>query len=185
MKQNLGELRETGNNVYTDRHGRTLVINRKEKCAYVIDKAHDRLFFILSNRLSIAAIIAILIGTRQPLLGLIAGIAVYGIIYAYYHMYFLKKLEVIEDIDLPEKSTIMDRAMRLSKNRNLAIGSLSRLISVLSIVNMFQTVKDWDAVLSFKDMNQVSIALLSVGMSVFFVFVGSIAFTAYFKKGKE
>lgn len=185
MKQNLGELKETGNNVYTDRHGRTLVVSRKEKCAYVIDKDNDRLFFIISNRLSIAAIIAIFIGTRQPLLGLVAGLAVYGIIYAYYRMYFLKRLEVIEDIDLPEKSTILDRAMRQSKNRNLIIGLLSRLISVLSIVNMMQTVKDWDAVLSSKDMNQVSVALMSVGMSVFFVFVGSIAFTAYAKQRKE
>lgn len=185
MKQNLGELQETGNNLYTDRHGRTLVVDRKEKCAYVIDKSHDRLFFIISNRLSIAAIIGIFIGTSQPLLGLIAGVAVYGILYAYYRLYFLKKLEVIEDIDLPEKSTILERAMLQSKNRNLAIGILSRLISVLSIINMFQTVKDWNAVLSFKDLNQTSIAALSVGMSVFFVFVGSIAFIAYAKQRKE
>ena len=116
---------------------------------------------------------------------MIAGLAVYGILYAYYRLYFLKKLEVIEDIDLPEKSTILDRAMLQSKNRNLVIGILGRLISVLSIINMFQTVKDWDAVLAFKDLNQASIAILSVGMSVFFVFVGSIAFTAYAKQRKE
>ena len=185
MKQNLGELRETGNNVYTDRHGRTLVVNRKDKCAYVVDKEHERLFSVLSNRMSLAAIVGVFIGLKNPILGLISGVAVYAGVYAFYHMHFLKKLEVIDNIDLPEKSTILDRAMMQSRNRNLIIGLLGLVISVLSIVNMFQTIDDWEAVFSFRDVNQSMLALLSVGMCIFFIYVGAVAFMAYVKQRKE
>ena len=37
-EKNLGELKNIGFQTYEDRHGRTLVVNRKEKLAYVITK---------------------------------------------------------------------------------------------------------------------------------------------------
>ena len=49
-EKNLGELTNAGINRYVDRHGRTLLVNRKKKIAYIIDKNAQRKEVIFSKK---------------------------------------------------------------------------------------------------------------------------------------
>ena len=72
-EKNLGELTNAGINRYVDRHGRTLLVNRKKKIAYVIDKNAQRKDVIFSNRYILAVVVAVLVGTKNVYLGIGLG----------------------------------------------------------------------------------------------------------------
>ena len=183
-EKNLGELKNAGINRYVDRHGRTLLVNRKKKIAYIIDKNARRKDVIFSNRLVLAIIVGVFAGSKNVALGIGLGIAVAIILEIAYHQYYLKSLQTIELEDLPEGFSFMNNAIKQSKFSNISLAVLGIAIPVLLAVNAVQTVKDWQAVLSLKDINGLILVIASVRFGLFTIFVGYNGLTAYLAKRK-
>ena len=162
-EKNLGELTNIGFQTYKDRHGRTLVVNRKEKAAYVVTKDEERRLFLFSNRYIIGTVVAILIGSWiNYTVGVIRGVVIAVGLELVYRLIYLKSLPKIELDELPRKYSMVSNAMKQPQEKNMIIGGLGILIPILLVINGFQTVKDRNAVWSFENKND----LMLVGASV-------------------
>ena len=184
-EKNLGELTNAGINRYVDRHGRTLLVNRKKKMAYIIDKNAQKKEVIFSNRYILAIVVGILVGTKNVYLGVGLGVVIAVVLEVAYHMYYLKSLNTIELDELPEKFSFVNNAMKQTPGRNLSVGVIGLAIPVLLVINAIQTVKDWQAVLTFKDINNSFLVITSIAMGGFAGFIGYVCLNAYFAQRKE
>ena len=183
-EKNLGELTNAGINRYVDRHGRTLLVNRKKKIAYVIDKNAQRKDVIFSNRYILAVVIAVLVGTKNVYLGIGLGAVIAIVLEAAYRLYFLKSLSTIELEELPERFSFVNNALKQTPGRNLSVGIIGIAIPILLVINAFQTVKDWEAIFKFNDVNNLFLVVASIVMGGFAGFIGCISLNAYFTQRK-
>ena len=184
-EKNLGELKNIGFQTYEDRHGRTLVVNRKEKLAYVITKNEERRLFLFNNRYIIGTVVAILIGSWiNYTVGVIRGVAVAIVLELVYRFVYLKNLPTIELDELPAKYSMVANAMNQPVSKNVIIGALGILIPILLVINAFQTITDWNAIKTMEDKNGLMLILASIAIGGAALMGSVVCLTALSKQRK-
>ena len=184
-EKNLGELKNIGFQSYEDRHGRTLVVDRKKKIADVITKNEENRLFLLDNRYIIGTVVAILVGSWvNYTVGVIRGVAIAVILELVYRFIYLKNLPQIELDELPPKYSMVNNAMNQPMSKNLIITVLGFLIPVLLVINAFQTIQDWSAVWSFEDKNGIMLVIASIAIGAAALMGGIVCLTALLKQRK-
>lgn len=183
MKQNLGELKPKTYGSYTDSRGRTIVANYKKRIAYILQKEDEKKYNILTNRFSLAIAIMMLTGFYWNWIGgVVIGIIAFIALEYYYHVTFLGNMQTVENVDFPPRKDISTYAREMPQGRRVLLFAMLLAFSILLIVNMFLTVKDWNSVFTFKDMNNVVMAVFSVGISVFALYMAVKVFAVIIEK---
>ncbi len=185
MKQNLGELTQSGAHTYKDKRGRTLIVNRAKKVAYVVDHENEKKYYVFSNRYILGIIAAIIIGYFNVWVGVAAGVVVLAALEFLYQKKFIPSLEEIELKELPEKYSLAKNINAQPRSKNLIATILGLIIPVLLVINLFTTIKDWNAVWSFKDLNGLLLFVVSIGVGLGILYLDYFTLTAFIRQSKE
>ena len=180
MKENLGQVTPVSRNTFKDRHGRTLIGDAKNNRFYIVDKDHERLMNVLDNRYIIVFAAVVLIGFRFGWgWGLGIGAAVFAGFEIFYRKVFLSTLRTLENVEVPKtQSSIYMAADEAGDGKNILRCVACVLTSLLLLLNMNLTIKDWSRVLSFKDVSSSLMAIFSVIAAVVFMYFASVSFQA-------
>lgn len=168
MKQNLGTLTPKTFDSYTDSHGRTVIANFKTRTAYICSKEDEKKYYLLSNRYSIIVAAVMLLGFNWKWVWAIV-IGVFALIAAevYYRTTFLNNLQQVYNVDFPERKSIYKIARESNTGQRLFRFFMFLLFGILLIVYMFMTVKDWNSVFAFKNINDVTLVAFTIAGSIF------------------
>ena len=187
MKENLGNVTAESRNTFKDRHGRTLLGDARHRRFYIVGKENEKVMTLMENRYIIVFAVLILIGFRFGWLwGLLVAAVVFVGFGIFYRKIFLPTLNTIENVDVPKThSSIYLAAESSSIGKNILRCGASVMTSLLLLLNMNLTIKDWSVVFGFKDFSQVFLAIFSVIASVVFMYFAYVSFQMIMKKRRE
>lgn len=133
-------IRLSGRNVYTDRRGRTIYYDRLSKQGYLIDKEHENRMLFFHNRFVILLFTAILCaGTFMTWVQAgLAWVITMVLVEVYFRVSFLKKLEVVHDIDFTKKVSALQFIVdHKSRGKIMTLAVLYLAFSVLIVLNAY------------------------------------------------
>lgn len=187
MKENLGQVTPASKNTFKDRHGRTLIGDAKNRRYYVVEKENERIMTVMENRFIIVFAVLVLIGFR---FGWVWGIGIGAFVLIgfeiFYRKVFLSTLRTIDNVDVPKThSSIYMVADEASEGKNILRCGASLLTTILLILNVNLTVKDWSEVLSFKDFNTSFMVIFSAIAAVVFMYFAIVSYQAIIRNRRK
>lgn len=184
MKRKISGLKAIGNNTYTDRSNRTIYGDYKNNKGYVVDNSNKRMYTILSNRFFLSISIGLICGYYFSwYIGLAILVALYVVLELIFKFYFLNKLQVIEDMEFPEKSS-MSKQMEQKSDGNIVLLVITDIaLSVFLVINIFRYI-DTGKILAenFANTNNVIIVIASIGIIIFSMYMAIQASIVLYKR---
>ena len=184
MKQKISGLRAIGNGTYNDSRNRTIYGDLKDSKAYIVDNNNKRLYTILSSKSFLAISIGLLVGyyLSWPI-GIIVGVLLYIALELVFKLYFLSKLQVIDGVNFPEKSTLA-KQIELKSDWNIVLLIITDIaISVFLIVNAFKYIDLTKSFIeNFSSTNIIILIIASIGIIAFSLYMATIASIVLYKR---
>lgn len=133
-------IRLSGHNVYMDKKKRTIYYDRLTRQGYLLHKEHENRMQFFKNRFVIILFAAILCaGTFLTWIqATLAGVITAVIVELYFRLSYLKKLEVVTDVDFERRISPLDYIVKnKSRGRAQALCVLYLLFAVLVVLNAY------------------------------------------------
>ncbi len=183
MRQNLGELKEVSFNTFEDSHGRTIIADRKNRVAYIVEKQDMRMFGIMQNRFLLPGIVFILVGNYWSWIwGLILGVVTYLAMEIYFRTSFLIKLPQVGNVDFPARSSVYKKSFAVSMGQLYGRFGVMLLMAIALIWNINNEIKDWKAVFSFQDNNALMLVIMTFAFAGICLYVAGATLFAIIKR---
>lgn len=184
MKRKISGLKAVGNNTYTDSRNRTIYGDYKNNKAYVIDSSNKRLYTILSNRFFLAISIGLISGYYLLwYIGLAIAIVLYIILDLVFKYYYLNKLQIIEEVEFPEKSSMIKQIEQKSDGNIVLLILTDVVLSILLVVNGLNYIDTTKTLAeNFSNTNNVIILIASLGVIVFSMYMAILASAVLYKR---
>lgn len=133
-------IRLSGRNVYTDKNGRVIYYDWLTKQGYLIQKENEGRMTLFKNRFVIVLFAAILFaGTfLNWTQAVVAGVVMAVLIELYFRLSYLKKLEVVDDVDFQHRLTALQSILEhKSRTQIIALAALYLVFAVLVVLNAY------------------------------------------------
>lgn len=184
MKQKISGLRAIGNGTYNDSRNRTIYGDLKNSKAYIVDNNNKRLYTILSSKSFLAISIGLLVGyyLSWPI-GIIVGVLLYIVLELIFKLYFLKKLQVVDGVNFPEKSTLA-KQIEFKSDWNIVLLVLTDIaISVFLTIHAFKFIDLTKSFAeNFSNANNVILIIASIAIIAFSLYMATIASIVLYKR---
>ena len=188
MKQKIGELTYVGPNVYVDSYGKTLIADRKNNRAYIVDKNDKNKFETIRNRKTIVMVIFLLLGFYWAWIpSLIISAILLVVVEGLYYYVYLPKLDTIDDVKFPEKESFMHKALNLSQGRRYMIIGIGILFFGLMLYNTIHEVDDFSAIFNFtpETNNDLMLVIATIGLNSYVLYVVVVMIIASFSPDRN
>ena len=184
MKQKISGLKAIGNGTYNDSRKRTIYGDLKNSKAYIVDNNNKRLYTILSSKTFLAISIGLLVGyyLSWPI-GVVVGVLLYIALELVFKLYFLSKLQVIDGVNFPEKSTL-SKQIELKSDWNIVLLVITDIsISVFLIVNAFKYIDLTKSFIeNFSSTNITILIIASIGIIAFSLYMATVSSIVLYKR---
>lgn len=183
MKQNLGELKPLGMNIYQDSHKRTILADQKTKKLYIVEKTDERKMNLLLQRYVIAVTALVLIGFLSNI-WLLAAVCAVAICIIGEYLYRKKFIPSLVEVNgqIPEKEKRIDIYQKESSGKNIARGIGGLILPVLLVINDYMTITER----GFDGINTIALIALSIAFTIYALYIAYISFkAANSKKGEN
>ncbi len=165
-------IRLSGRNVYTDKQKRVIYYDRLTRQGYLLHKEHENRMQFFKNRFTIILFAAILCAgtfltwTQATL----AGVITIVLVELYFRLSYLKKLEVITNVDFEHSISPLDYILKnKGRNRVGALCVLYFLFAVLIVLN------------AYLEQYNLGLMILSAGLSLVGLYFGALHAIAFFR----
>lgn len=157
---------------YVDNIGRNVIIDRFNKCFYIVPKHENKRYNIMRSRVAFAIAIgmALIFFVSLPI-GLIGFVVSFIIGEILYRGFFLKKLQKVTGTDLPLKPTLLERYAVDNDGTLILICILSIVLLVMLPIYIMQEVGSISDALQFKNLNWSIIVYGSIALCVLAVYL--------------
>ncbi|MBS5165236.1 MAG: hypothetical protein KHY77_05675 [Butyricicoccus pullicaecorum] len=165
-------IRLSGRNVYTDKQKRTIYYDRLTGQGYLLHKEHENKMQFFKNRFPIILFAAILCaGTFLTWMqAVLAGVITAVIVELYFRLSYLKKLEVVTDIDFERRISAIDYIVQ-NKSRG-SVGALCVLYFLFAILVVLN---------AYLEQYNLGLMILSGGLSLVGLYFGILHIIAFFR----
>ena len=133
-------IRLSGRNIYTDKKGRVIFYDMITKKGYLVDKKHENSALFFKNRFVVLLFAAILFGATflTWLQAAVAWAVMMAIAEFAFRRGFLKKLEVVNDVDFERRVSALQYIVEnKAKGKVIVLIVLYLLLAVLVILNAY------------------------------------------------
>ena len=134
------KIRLSGRNIYTDKKGRVIFYDMITKKGYLVDKKHENSALFFKNRFVVLLFAAILFGATflTWLQAAVAWAVMMAIAEFAFRRGFLKKLEVVNDVDFERRVSALQYIVEnKAKGKVIVLIVLYLLLAVLVILNAY------------------------------------------------
>ncbi len=121
MKRKIGKLILQRDGSYKDQYGNIVIINKKNNIGYIVDKEMMKAYRFYSERYMIPVVVLIFVGYffESLLLGLFCGLLSFILIFVAYKVYFLPKLEKVDNLEIEGQTKIIEKLKKSGLSMNV------------------------------------------------------------------
>lgn len=161
-----------GRHIFLHKNGQTLYYNPLTKKAYIItkDEAKTYTYYNVRGLLAIASGYLIIIFSHNPLLGILSGLVVWGVLAFFFYKQFLPKLPTQNNFVLPTKSSLAWRLAEQGTIKNIALTIVAFILGGFLLVATYQS----KAALYVRFINAI-FGLASLGLGFYCLFAAYLA----------
>ena len=183
MRQNLGELKEVSFNTFEDSRGRTIIADRKNRVAYIVDKQDMKMFGIVQNRFIVPGVVFILVGNYWSWLwGLFLAVVSFLAMQIFFKTNFLVKLPQVANVDFPPRTNTFQKSLKLPKQQLYARVAIMTVMAVALIWNINNEIQDWTPILTFQDNSALMLVILTFLFATICLYIAIAAAYALIKR---
>lgn len=130
-----------GRHVFLHKNGQTLYYNPLTKKAYIItkDEAKTYNYYNVRGLLAIATGYLVIIFSHNPLLGILSGLTVWGVLAYFFYYRFLPNLPIQTNFILPTKNSLAWRLAQQGIIKNIALAIVALILGGFLLVATYKS----------------------------------------------
>ena len=163
---------------YRDSVGRNVIVDRLANVMYIVPKSGNKQYNVMRARnafvLALGMACGAFISLPAAVIALVVGFAVTE---CFYRLVYLRKLQKIENEELPEKPTLLERYAVDNNGTLILMSILSLVMMVVLPLYIKQEVKNISLALKFVDLNSSIIvygSLLLYALAIYIIYASIV-----------